>query len=152
MSEKYEFTQHMREVLTKLDFEYFLKKIIEQKNYPEEKISELYQSKIDSIGKLKVELRKNKKQALFYLNGEIAKAVRGGMLPTHFNLSEIKEPAILDFKSYGRDWANFEIWKKYESRKLTGKKIWTWITKTGAILAIILSIIKLLEWFGAAKH
>jgi hypothetical protein len=152
MRNEYEFTKELREALTKFDFEFFLAKNIKEENYPQEKIAELYKSKNVSIEKLKAELKVNKKQTLLYLNGEIAKAVRGGMLMSHFNLSENREFTIMDFENYGTDWAYFEVWKKYESQKLTTKKIWEWLTKVGAILAIVLSVIKLLEWFKIGAH
>jgi len=53
---------------------------------------------------------------------------------------------ILSFKEYGESWAYFERWQKQERKVKFRKRAWENIVKTGAVLAYILSVIKLLEY------
>jgi hypothetical protein len=52
---------------------------------------------------------------------------------------------IFNFEEIGESWAYFEFWQKYYKRKITKEKIWDVLIKTWSILAILLSLIKLLE-------
>ncbi|MRT93128.1 hypothetical protein [Ancylomarina sp. 16SWW S1-10-2] len=54
-------------------------------------------------------------------------------------------PAAFAFKEVGNDLAHLKLWQDYYRRKVTAKKIWNIVIKTGSILAIILSLIKLWE-------
>lgn len=70
----------------------------------------------------------------------------GALLPSIFGLDESRGYIIIDFKGAGENWAYFKYWQKYQRRKITREKIWNIIIKGGSILAIILSIIKILEY------
>ena len=98
-----------------------------------------------------IDLKKNKKQELLFLEGNVAKMVRGGILPSLFNMNETRELNIIRFEDLGENWSMFDTWKKYKRRKSFRKNGWNAITKAGAVLAIALSVIKILELFGTSQ-
>ncbi len=143
-----ELTEDLRRKLVKLDFEYFLNKNIQEKSYTSEQLAQLNTAKAEELKKLQQEYDANKTQLYYYLDGQVGKALRGGMLPTLFNFNDVRDFRIMNFSDYGRNWAIFEIWKKHESKKVRKRKMWEWLTRIGAILAVLLAIFKVLEWFG----
>lgn len=135
-----------KELLIQYDYEFFLKQHIQQNNYTPQEIEQIYNSYNQHTRHLKQQLKKNKKQFLLYLDGMVRFAVQGGYLPAHFLIDGwTRELQIIRFEATGKDWANFDLWKKYERRKLQRKKLWDRIVKTGAILAYLLSAWKVYE-------
>lgn len=137
--------QHISLVLD-YDFEYFLKLDIEENQYPQQQIDEIYSSYENTIKELKTKLKDNKKQFILYLSGQVRLMFAGNFIPSHFRIDGFtRELSIIDFKGTGEGWAFFELWQKHERRKRTRKMFWGVIVKTGAILAYILTIAKLIE-------
>lgn len=153
MNEKlsYDLTPEMKEILVEIDFNFFLEKNILVNNYTQENINLIYIGKKKEDERGKADLKKNKKQELLYLEGNVAKMVRG-FLPSFFNMNETRKFTITFFEEIGKNWSEFETWKKYEKRKIRRNKVWDTLTKSGVILAFILSAIKLLEIFGQYKY
>ena len=87
----------------------------------------------------------------YFCEGKVRKGFTGGFLPSHFEMDESREHTIMRFEDVGEDWAYFYYWQKYYRRKITEEKIWEYIIKMGSILAIALSIIKLLETINHQK-
>ena len=134
-----------KELLSKLDFEYFLNQNIEIEKYSSENIEELYSSYKFHKKELETKSKKKKKQFHYYIEGQIRKMFDGGLLPAMFELDGGRKHTIFDFPAIGENWAYFDYWKKSYNRKLTKERIWKYITRTGSILAIILTIFKLYE-------
>ena len=144
---RHEYTSQVREDIAKRDFAYFLDKNISENRYSEESLTILLEARNKAKRDLLIQVQRNKKQALFFLDGEVRKMVHGGMLPAHFNMADHLKFSITDFESYGNDWALFEIWQKYEKKKIRYRKSWDITIKVGSVLGIILSLIKVFEVF-----
>jgi hypothetical protein len=137
-----------KELLLERDFEFFLKITLEQQKYSQKDIDIIYNSYNSKKKDLYKKLNQDKKQFLLYLYGQVILQFEGGFLPTLFRFDgSTRNLQILDFKQEGIEWATFHIWQKYERRKMKRKNIWDYITKTGAILAIALTLIKLYQLF-----
>lgn len=134
-----------KELLSKLDFEYFLKQNIEIEKYSSENVEELYSSYQFHKKELGIKSKKNKKQFHYYIEGQVRKMFDGGLLPAMFELDGGRKHTIFDFPPIGENWAYFDYWKKSYNRKLTKERIWNYITRTGSVLAIILTVFKLYE-------
>ncbi len=134
-----------KELLSKLDFEYFLNQNIQQNNYTEQDIKTIHQSfevfKQEVLDKSK----KNKKQFFYYCEGQVRKMFTGGLIPALFELDESRGFHIGDFSATGENWAFYQYWRKVYKRKLKREKIWDILVKTGSILAFILTAFKLYE-------
>ena len=147
--EKIKFNEHYKALLLERDFEYFLKNDIELGDYNKTDIDTIYSSYHSQQIVLKQRLKENKKQFLNYLNGQVILMFDGGFLTALFRLDgTTHQHNLIDFKGLGENWAYFELWKKYERKKRFRKNIWNNLTKIGAVLAIILTIVKILELFG----
>lgn len=134
-----------KELLSRLDFEFFLKQNSEEHNYSEDDINDLYKSYNETLRALKKKYKKDKKQSNYFLEGQVRKMVTGGFLLALFHIDEGRSHTIFAFKEGGNDLAYFKLWQEYYRRKVTATKIWNILIKIGSILAIILSIIKLWE-------
>lgn len=75
----------------------------------------------------------------------------GGLLPALFELDESRKHTIFDFTATGENWAYFKFWQTYQKRKLTRELIWNLIIKFGSVLAILLSVVKVLEYTNTIK-
>lgn len=134
-----------KELLSKLDFEYFLKQNIEIEKYNSEDIDKLYSNYDFHKKELKEKSKKKKKQFHYYIEGQVRKMFNGGLLPAIFELDGGRQHTIFDFPPIGENWAYFDYWKKSYNKKLTKEKIWNYITKIGSLLAFILTILKLYD-------
>ena len=78
----------------------------------------------------------------------------GGFLPTLFHLDETRQHIFIAFSDIGNNWAYFEFWKKHYQKKVTREQIWDMTVKVGSVLAIVLSLIKLIEtiWGHNSTH
>jgi len=140
------FDEHHIDLVLDYDFEYFLKLDFEENQYSQHQIDEVYTAYHATIDKLKKKLKDNKKQFLLFLDGQVRLMFAGNFLPSHFRFDAFtREASIIDFEATGENWAYFELWKKYKRRERTRKKAWEVIVKFGAVLAYILSFIKLME-------
>lgn len=137
-----------KELLSKFDFEYFLKENIEVEQYSKEDIDQIYTAFKSTTVDLKKRAKKNKKQFLHFLEGQVRKGFTGGFLPAMFHLDRGRSHRFIDFPGVGENWAYFKFWADNYKRKVTLKKVWDIIVKVGSVLAIILSIIKLWETFS----
>jgi len=137
-----------KELLSKLDLEFFLTQNFNENDYSEKEKDDLYVSYYETLKTLKSKLKKDKKQANYYLEGQVRKMFTGGLLPALFHLDEGKNFRLFDFKEIGKDLAYFKLWQNYYKRKVTSQKIWNIIVKTGSLLAILLTIIKIFEIFN----
>jgi hypothetical protein len=132
----------IRELYVSYDFEYFLNKVVsDSKDFKDAKVKYT-----EIIKELKAELKENKKQTLFHIDGAVRKMHSGGLLPSLFELDETRKLTGLDFSEYGLNWAYFDLWKKYEKRKILKTKISKMLLFWGAILAYALTVIKIIEY------
>jgi hypothetical protein len=134
-----------KEMLSNLDFNFFLKQNIEEENYDQKDVDSLYSSYETSSEQLKLKYKGNWKQANYFLEGQVRKMYTGGFLTALFHLDEGRSFSLSRFQDAGHDLAYFKLWQRYYKRKVSAKKIWNIVTKVGSVLAIVLSIIKLLE-------
>ena len=140
--------EQTKELLSKLDFGFFLKQHFTEETYSEEEIKEIYIAFEKTTRVLKQKSKTNRKQFQFYLEGQVRKMFTGGFIPAMFHLDEGRSHRFIDFFGVGESWAYFKQWADGYKKKLTRKKIWDIITKAGSLLAIILSVIKLWETFS----
>jgi hypothetical protein len=134
-----------KELLSRLDFRFFLKENIREEKYADDEIGQLYSSYENAMKELKHRYRKDKKQANYFLEGQARKMFTGGFLPALFHLDEGRKHTIVDFEGVGHDLAYFKVWQSYYKRKVTAAKVWDIVIKVGSVLAIVLSLIKLWE-------
>jgi hypothetical protein len=135
-----------KEILSQFEFDFFLKQNIEEEKYNQADIDILYSSYKTTLKDLKLKYKKDRKQANFLLEGQVRKMFTGGFLPALFHLDEVRKFTMSSFKDIGHDLAYFKLWQNYYKRKVIAKKIWDVVVKVGSVLAIILSIIKFLEY------
>lgn len=134
-----------KELLAKLDFEFFLKQNLNVEKYNQIDIDKIYYSYAQTMKEIKIRAKSNKKQFNYYLEGQVRKMFTGGFLPAIFQLDESRRNTLFDFQAVGENWAYFNYWQIFQRRKITKEKIWDLTIKIGSILAIILSFIKLYE-------
>lgn len=134
-----------KELLSKLDFSFFLQQHFNETKYSEENIKQIHNTFNKTIISLKKRGKKNKKQFFFFLEGQVRKGFIGGLIPSIFHLDDTNNYRLCDFPSVGENWAYFKLWAAYYKKKLKRKKAWDIITKIGSILAILLSLLKVWE-------
>lgn len=134
-----------KELLSNLDLRFFLNENIREEKYPEREVSLMYSSYENTMKELKHKHKKNKRQANYFLEGQVRKMFIGGFLPALFHLDEGRKHTIVDFEGVGHDLAYFKLWQSYYKRKVTAIKTWDIIIKVGSVLAIALSLLKLWE-------
>lgn len=132
----------IRELYVNYDFEYFLNKVVhDSKDFQDAK-----NKYVEINRELKTKLKENKRQTLFQIDGAVRKMHSGGLLPSLFELDETRKLTEIDFLEFGLNWAYFDLWKKYEKRKIRKQKITKSVLFWGAILAYILTVIKIIEF------
>lgn len=134
-----------KELLSKLDFEYFLTQNIQSEKYNEEEIKIIYENFTIFNNEIQNKAKKNRKQFFYYSEGQVRKMFTGGLLPAIFELDEGRRLRIVDFPATGENWAYFQYWRKIHKKKIRKEKIWSYVIKIGSILAFILTIFKLYE-------
>ena len=139
--------ESVKKLLSKLDFEFFLNQNIEVENYNKHDIELIYVNYKSTKQDLKLKRKNKKRQYNYFLEGKVRKMFNGGFLPSHFELDKSIGHRFLDFSTIGEDWAYFELWQSYYKSKIFKENFWEYTIKTGSILAIILTILKLLENF-----
>lgn len=128
-----------KELYSKLDFKYFLSQNIIRENISHENVLLINKGYNKTIDKIKNARKINKAQFHLFIEGYVRKMHSGGMLGSHFNLSEARKFTILRFEDYGENWAYFEIWAKRERGVRIRKLIWKRIVEFGAILGLVLA-------------
>lgn len=141
-----------KKLLTKLDFEYFLRQNFRAESYQQTAIDKLYEAFKDKSEDLRKRAGENRRQLHLYAEGQVRKMFTGGLLPTLFHLNDLRGLTITDFAGVGGNWAYFDHWQRYHKRTLRREKAWTIIVRTGSILAFVLSFLKLLEYGGIAPN
>lgn len=131
-----------KKLLSKLDFEFFLKQNIEKEKYEKIDIDKIYSSYKTTSIQIKTKGKDNKKQFYYYTEGQVRKMFTGGLLTSLFELDENRGVAIGNFLAVGDNWAYFSYWQKRYKRKIKAETVWEIVIKTGSILAIILTILK----------
>ena len=134
-----------KELLSKLDFEYFLEQNIQSENYRKEDVKIIYDNFKIFNNEVQKKAKKNKKQFFHYCEGQVRKMFTGGFLPAIFGLDQSRKLTIIDFPETGESWAYFQYWRNVYKLKIKKEKIWNFIVRTGSILAFILTIFKLYE-------
>ena len=135
-----------RELYANFDYSFFLDEHLKESNYSNDQIKEIERGYSETKSKLEKNLRKNKRQYKYIIDGCIRKCHSGGALPTRFKLNELRSPdRIINFYAEGEIMAYFEKWKKFEKYRIRSKKAWGFIVRTGAILGFALTIIKIIE-------
>ncbi|MAY84192.1 MAG: hypothetical protein CMP59_08675 [Flavobacteriales bacterium] len=136
-------TSDYKEALLLYDFEFFLEKDIEQNDYSESEVQLIYSTYQSVTNKLKSDRIKNPKQHHYYLEGQVRLMFEDkGFLAGFLGLKGGGySRSTIDFKAMGDNWAYFDMWQKYERRKFRRKTAWDYITKIGAVLAILLTIL-----------
>lgn len=142
MKKEIPFTKEYQDLVLDMDFEYFQNEYLkEQKATPEEIaiIKEAYNTTKKDIEK---RYKKNKKQCRLWLGG----IWHGGLLPAQLRLNGTTQSfIIIDFEQTGENWAYFDYWQKLEKRRRFWRVTWNGVTKVGAILAIALTVLKLID-------
>lgn len=141
-----------KELYSKLDFKYFLDQNIKRENLSSENLKLIEKGYIKTIELINVTRDANKAQFHLFIEGYVRKMHSGGMLGTHFNLSEAREFKVLRFEDYGENWAYFEAWAKRERFIRRRKTVWKRIVEIGAVLGFILAAIHLYEMFTPLKQ
>ena len=134
-------------LLSRLSFQYFLDRNIETERYSEEQIAQMHTKYREVLALIKHRTPGSGLQQRYYLEGQVRKMFLGGFLPALFQLNDAKKFSFFDFEAVGENWAYFDRWQTLYKRKVLLDKMWDIIIKTGSLLAIILSILKVLETF-----
>jgi hypothetical protein len=140
-----------KELYSKLDFKYFLGQNIIRENISPENVVLINKGYNKTIDAIKNARRINKAQFHLFIEGYVRKMHSGGMLGSHFNLSEAREFTILRFEEYGENWAYFEVWAKRERYLRIRKLIWKRIVEFGAILGFVLAAFNIYKAFNPGK-
>lgn len=138
-------SDNIKELYTRYDYEFFLKRNLERGSYSPEDIAEVYTSYQNVKSGLKKEIKQNRRQMYFLIEGRIKKLHAQGILPMRFKLSERRSGGILNFEAEGESWAYFDLWKRNEKKKLLRKRLWDVTIKIGALLGFALTIMKILD-------
>jgi len=128
-----ELTHVVREMYAERDFKFFLQKNIKENNYPQSDIDQIHAGYDTKKLELIKEVKLNKRQTLLYLDGIMLKLVNGGFLTSLFGLNETRKLIIIRFFDCGTDWAYFDLWQKYERKRMFKKKLWSGFTKVKSI-------------------
>ena len=140
-----------KELYSKLDFKYFLSQNIIRENISPENVSLINKGYNKTIDEIKNARKVNKAQFHLFIEGYVRKMHSGGMLGSHFNLSEVRKFTILRFEEYGENWAYFEVWAKRERDLRIRKLIWKRIVEFGAILGFVLAAFNIYKSFNPNK-
>jgi hypothetical protein len=92
-----------KELLCRLDFEYFLKEHIAVENYSRDEVDQIYAAFTSATLDLRKRVKDNKKQFLYFLEGQVRKGFTGGFLPAIFHLDRGRHHHFLDFPAVGEN-------------------------------------------------
>lgn len=142
----------MKRLLVQFDTEYFLNAHLTEteSKYSNEEIAIVQQSYADALNSLTKKYSKNKKQEFLKIEGVVRKMYDGGMLLSAFGLDNRSKSLTIhkgQFAEYGEEFAYFELWRRKQKDKFIRNDFWKWLTRAGAVVAFILSAIKIAEIF-----
>lgn len=137
-----------KKLLTKLDFEYFLQHNIGEEKYPRSSIDQIYASFKRKSAELKERSRENHAQLHLFAEGQVRKMFTGGLLTTLFHLNDMRGHTLVDFVGIGDNWAYFNHWQKRHKGMVQRQRAWSLIVPFGSVLAIVLALLKVLEYAG----
>jgi hypothetical protein len=143
------FSKEFKDLILDMDFGYFLNEDFIDNNVSDADRVVTKQAFEKTTQDIKLRCKKNKKQCRFWLEGIVRLQWHGGMLPAQLKLDGFtRELTYFNHKELGENWAWFAYWQKLERKRRFWKTSWDRITKLGALLAIILTVLKLLEVFN----
>lgn len=141
-------SQEEKDLYCKLNFKYFLELHFETEKVLKENIELIYKGYSETLSKIKLKKRANRAQYHLFMEGYVRKMNAGGMLATHFNLSDARAFTIINYHDYGENWAYFETWAKRERFIKLRKLIWKRVVEIGALIGFILATIHIYEIFN----
>ncbi|NVN18046.1 hypothetical protein GUA46_06820 [Muricauda sp. HICW] len=142
------FNEEFRELVLDMDFEYFLNEDLTANKVSDSDRTTAEQAYLKTTLEVQERYRKNKKQCRLWLEGIVRLQWFGGMLPSQLRLDgSTRDLTYFDYEEVGRNWAWFAYWQKLERKRRFWKVSWDRVTKVGAVLAIVLTVLKLLETF-----
>jgi hypothetical protein len=143
-----------KKLLLRLDFQFFLNRNADEEKYPQSDLQDIYNSYSLKLKELENKSKENIDQHFLFAEGQVRKMFTGGFLPALFHLDETRQHIFIAFSDIGNNWAYFEFWKKHYQKKVTREQIWNMTVKVGSVLAIVLSLIKLIEtiWGHNSTH
>lgn len=136
-----------KELYSRLDFKYFLDQNIKRENITPENTNLIQEGYFKTIKLIEEAKRENKTQFHLFAEGYVRKMHSGGLLGSHFNLSETRQLTIIRFQDYGENWAYFEVWAKRERIIRRRKNIWKRVVEVGALLGFLLTAIHIYHLF-----
>lgn len=146
------FNDEAVKLLLDRDFFYFLNEDFKDNNTSDEDRAAAIKGFNQTTAEVLQRYRKSKKQCRLWLEGMVRLQWHGGLLRSQFRLDgQTRGLTFFDYEDTGMNWAYFEFWQKLERRRRFWRITWDRITKAGAVLAIILSLIKLYEVLASAN-
>lgn len=140
------FNDEFRELILEMDLKYFLNEDLDIQNISEADRHIIQVAFDNTSAEILTRYNKNRKQCRLWLEGIIRLQWYGGYLPSTFKIDgKTREIQFLNFEATGENWAYFEFWQKLERKRKFWKVTWDKITKIGAVLAIILTLIKIIS-------
>lgn len=140
------FAGEFRELALDMDFGYFLDGDLDEANVPAADRQAIRTAFEEETARLRKRYRDNRKHCRLWLETRVRMQWQGGMLPAQFRLDGFtKRLGFHDYNHLGREWALFDFWQKLERRRRLIKLSWDRTTKIGAVLAILLTLLKLYE-------
>ena len=134
-----------RELYSKLDFKYFMDQYLKRENISLENVRLIEKGYAATKKIIDASSIENGAQFHLFIEGYVRKMHSGGLLGSYFNLSEARGFTIHRFEDFGENWAYFEAWARREKHLRYRKLFWKRLVEIGAVLGIVLSIIKLIE-------
>lgn len=143
------FSKEYRDLILDRDWEYFMLEDPVKPKMSQEDIAAMREGFDNKTVEIRKQYLKNKKQCRLMLEGVVRLQWAGGFLPAYLKIDGYtKGLSNFDYKKTGEEWASFHFWQKLERRRRFWQLTWDKVTKAGALLAIILSILKLIETFS----
>lgn len=144
--EKLPFSQEYRDLILDRDWRYFMNEDPVKTKLSEHDLAALNVGFETKTAEIQKKYKKNRKQCRLLLEGEIRLQWACGFLPAYLKIDGYtKGLGTTDYKKLGEEWASFAFWQKLERKRRFWKISWDRITKIGAVLAILLSVLKLIE-------
>lgn len=136
---------HTRELYCKYDLKYFLNLRLAENETSEADLRAMQSAYLDELQKIKALIKKNRKQAHYFIDGQIRKCHSGGFLPSILNLDESRgKHGFLDYPEIGRTLATFELWRKAQKRKILHAKFGDISIKVGALLGFASTLMQII--------
>lgn len=111
-----------------------------------EDITRMYEGFAAKTTEIRMQYNKNKKQCRLLLDGVVRLQWAGGFLPAYLKVDGYtKGLSTTDYKNRGEEWASFAFWQKLERKRRFWKITWDRVIKVGAVLALLLTVLKLIE-------